>query len=144
MAIKMKHRHFKIGERVFNCDYNDSDLMGFGKIVLIDGKAEDGIIGEDTIVTLDMSENGNGETEEEGSNIYKIAPRISKKCGETICYEHNIFERGHNYPFYVPSNDENYYKFELAAMADVNSGYKDPYHCDEGADKQYCAAHKND
>ena len=111
--MKMQHRHFRIGERVFNCDYNDTDLFGFGKIVLINGKAEDGIVDEDTIVTLDMSENGNGETEEEGSNIYKIAPRISKKFGEEICYEHNIFERGHAYPFYVPRCDENYYRSEL-------------------------------
>lgn len=111
--MKMKHRFFRIGERVFNCDYNSPDLMGFGRISLINGKAEDGVIGYDDIVTLDMSENGNGETQEEGHRIYKIAPRISKKCGETICYEHNKFERGHNYPFYVPANDENYYRFEL-------------------------------
>ena len=109
--MKMKHRYFRIGERVFNCDYNDSDLMGFGRIVLINGKAEDGVINEDTIVTLDMSENGNGETEEEGSNIYKIAPRISKKVRETVCYEHN--ETEDNYPFYIPANDENYFRFEL-------------------------------
>ena len=113
MAIKMKHRFFRIGERVFNCNYRERDLFGFGKIVLIDGKAEDGIVNEDTIVTLDMSENGNGENQETGKRIYKIAPRISKKVGEIVCYEHNIFECGHNYPFYVPANDENYYRFEL-------------------------------
>ena len=111
--MKMKHRHFKIGERVFNCDYNHFDLNGFGKIVLIDGKAEDGIVDEDTIVTLDMSENGNGENQTMGDMVYKIAPRISKKVGEDVCYEHNVFERGHNYPFYIPRNDENYYRFEL-------------------------------
>ena len=111
--MKKSKRFFRIGERVFNCDYNDTDLMGFGKIVLINGKAEDGIIDEDTIVTLDMSENGNGETESEGRIIYKIAPRISKKIGEVVCYEHNQFERGYNYPFYMPSNDENYFRFEL-------------------------------
>ena len=113
MAIKMKHRFFRIGERVFNCNYREPDLLGFGKIVLIDGKAEDGIVNEDTIVTLDMSENGNGENQETGDRIYKIAPRISKKVGEIVCYEHNVSERGHNYPFYVPANDENYYRFEL-------------------------------
>ena len=47
MAIKMKHRFFRIGERVFNCDYNDTDLMGFGKIVLINGKAQDKVIFDD-------------------------------------------------------------------------------------------------
>jgi hypothetical protein len=114
--IKMQHRHFKIGERVFNCNYKESDLCGFCKILLIDGKAEDGIITENTIVTLDMSENGNGEIEELGERIYKIAPRISKKVGTEVCYEHNVFERGHNYQFYVPSRDENYYDFELDAL----------------------------
>ena len=113
MAIKMAHRHFKIGERVFNCDYHNRDLFGYGRILLINGKDEDGIVDEDTIVTLDMSENGNGETEEYGENIYKIAPRISKQIGETVCYEHNKFENGHNYEFYMPANDENYYRFEL-------------------------------
>lgn len=111
MKIKKQHRHFKIGERVFNCNYNESDLFGYGKILLINGKDEDGIIDEDTIVTLDMSENGNGETEEHGDRIYKIAPRISKQIGETVCYKH-CFTTG-NYPFYMPSNDENYYRFEL-------------------------------
>lgn len=111
--MKMKHRHFKIGERVFVCNYNEPDLMGYGRIALINGEDEDGIIDEDTIVTLDMSENGNGETEECGNRIYKIAPRLSKKCGVTICYEHNIFKRGRNYPFYAPDSDENYFRFEL-------------------------------
>lgn len=111
--MKKSKRFFRIGERVFNCDYNDADLMGFGKIVLINGKAEDGIIDENTIVTLDMSENGNGENRTRGDMVYKIAPRISKKVGEVVCYEHNQFERGHNYPFYIPANDENYYRFEL-------------------------------
>lgn len=122
--MKMKHRHFKIGERVFNCNYREPDLFGFGKILLINGKDEDGIIDEDTIVTLDMSENGNGETEEHGDSIYKIAPRISKQVGEEVCYEHNVFERGHNYPFYLPRNDENYYRFELT-LAWRKTNFKD-------------------
>lgn len=109
--IKIKHRFFRIGERIFNCDYNSPDLMGFGRIALINGKAEDGFIGYDDIVTLDMSENGNGETESEGSIIYKIAPRISKKIGEVVCYEHRTIIG--NYPFYMPNSDENYYRFEL-------------------------------
>lgn len=112
-TMKMKHRHFKIGERVYNCDYNNLDLSGFGKIVFINGKAEDGIIDEDAVVTLDMSENGKGETKTIGKKVYKIASRISKKVGEDVCYEHNLFERGHNYPFYIPRNDENYCRFEL-------------------------------
>lgn len=108
--IKRNKRFFRIGERVFNCNYNESDLFGFGRVVLINGKAEDGIVDDDTIVTLDMSENGNGENEETGDRIYKIAPRLSKKIGETICYEHN---KDVDYPFYMPSNDENYYRVEL-------------------------------
>ena len=111
--MKKSHRYFRIGERVFVCDYNDTDLMGFGTISLINGKAESGIIDENAIVTLDMSENGNGETEQEGNNIYKIAPHISKKVGEVVCYEHRQFKKGYNYPFYVPANDENYFRFEL-------------------------------
>lgn len=109
--MKKSKRFFRIGERVFNCDYNDTDLMGFGKIVLINGKAQGKEIFDDDIVTLDMSENGNGETESEGSIIYKIAPRISKKIGEVVCYEHHTTIG--NYPFYMPSNDENYYRVEL-------------------------------
>lgn len=111
MKKSKRLRFFRIGERVYNCDYYNTDLMGFGKIVLIDGKDEDGMVLEDTIVTLDMSENGNGETQECGSHIYKIAPRISKQVGEIVCYEHN--QTQDNYPYFIPANDENYFKFEI-------------------------------
>lgn len=110
MAIKMKHRFFRIGERVFNCDYKHSDNFDFGVISNINGKPESQVINEDDVVRIVI---GDKVVETKGRNVYKIAPRISKKVGEIVCYEHNGFERGHNYPFYVPANDENYYRFEL-------------------------------
>lgn len=108
--IKMKHRHFKIGERVFNCDYKHSDNFGFGVISSINGKPESQVINADDVVRIVINDR---VVETKGSNVYKIAPRISKQVGEVVCYEHNVFERGHNYPFYLPRNDENYYRFEL-------------------------------
>ena len=108
--IKMKHRHFKIGERVFNCDYKHSDNFGFGVISSINGKPESQVINADDVVRIVINDR---VVETKGSNVYKLAPRISKQVGEVVCYEHNVFERGHNYPFYLPRNDENYYRFEL-------------------------------
>ena len=43
--MKMKHRYFKIGERVFNCDYKHSDNFDFGVISQINGKPESQIVG---------------------------------------------------------------------------------------------------
>ncbi len=108
--MKMKHRHFKIGERVFNCDYKHSDNFGFGVISQINGKPENQVVGADDVVRIVINDK---VVETKGSNVYKIAPRISKQVGEEVCYEHNVFERGHNYPFYLPRNDENYNRFEL-------------------------------
>ena len=108
--MKMKHRYFKIGERVFNCDYKHSDNFDFGVISQINGKPESQIVGADDVVTIVINDR---VVETKGSNVYKIAPRISKQVGEVVCYEHNVFEHGQNFPFYIPRNDENYYRFEL-------------------------------
>ena len=43
-TMKMKHRYFKIGERVFNCDYKHSDNFDFGVISNINGKPESQVI----------------------------------------------------------------------------------------------------
>ena len=108
--IKMQQRYFKIGERVFNCDYKHGDNFGFGVISQINGKSESKVVCADDVVRIVINDR---VVETKGSNVYKIAPRISKQVGEVVCYEHNVFERGHNYPFYLPRNDENYYRFEL-------------------------------
>lgn len=108
-SIKNKYRYFTIGERIYNCDYQNTTLMGFGTITNINGKEKDGFImgGDFAVIKLE-----NGETiTANGENIYKIAPRVSKRCGEIVCYEHN--ETEYNYPYYMPSNDENYFAFEL-------------------------------
>ena len=107
--IKMRHRYFRIGERVFNCDYDERDNFAFGIISNINGKPENQVIKADDVVRIVI---GNRVVETNGSNVYKIAPRISKKVGETICYEHKCFV-GVNYPFYAPNADENYFRFEL-------------------------------
>lgn len=108
--MKKKHRYFRIGERVFVCTER---TMNFGTILSINGREENGVIGESDCVNVNMRETNGTIVAANGESIYKIAPRISKKVGEIVCYEHHTFERGHNYPFYMPSNDENYYRFEL-------------------------------
>ena len=119
--MKMKHRHFKIGERVFNCDYKHSDNFDFGVISQINGKPESQVVGVDDVVRIVINDR---VVETKGSNVYKIAPRISKQVGEVVCYEHNVFERGHNYPFYLTRNYENYYRFELT-LAWRKTNFKD-------------------
>lgn len=107
----MKRRHFKIGELVFNCDYREEDNFDFGRILLIDGKAEDAEITEDSIVTLAMKHNDfMGENECYGDEIYKICKSLTKKIGEVICFE---YHKDIDYPYYIPSADENYYRTEL-------------------------------
>ena len=108
--MKTSKRFFRIGERVYNCNYKDYKNMAFGVISQINGKPENGVILANDKVRLVI---GDKIIDTIGDMIYKIAPRISKKVGEIVCYEHHTFERGHNYPFYMPSNDENYYRFEL-------------------------------
>ena len=108
--MKTSKRFFRIGERVYNCNYKDYKNMAFGVISQINGKPENGVILANDKVRLVI---GDEIIDTIGDMIYKIAPRISKKVGEIVCYEHHTFERGHNYPFYMPSNDENYYRFEL-------------------------------
>lgn len=111
--IKRSRRYFRIGERVFNCDPNEMDNKDFGIILLINGKEEDGLVGEDDIVTLAMEHNDyKGENECHGDYIYKICKSLSKKCDVEICFEH-IKEI--DYPYYVPAYDENYYRIELPA-----------------------------
>ena len=106
--MKKTNRFFRIGERVFNCDYNNSKNHGFGVIVQINGKSKNGniLFGDDVSLMI-----GDRVIITSGENVYKIAPRISKKVGEIVCYEHRTTMG--NYPFYMPSNDENYYRIEL-------------------------------
>lgn len=121
MKKSKRNRYFRIGERVYNCDYIETKYMGFATIVDIDGVAENGYIMEENIPTIRMEETGEVITGI-GCNIYKIAPRISKKCGETVCYEHN--ETQDNYPYFIPANDENYFKFELGALSKMVDVFK--------------------
>lgn len=105
-------RFFRIGERVFNCDYHEEDNFDFGKILLINGKAEDALVGEDDIVTLAMEHNDfTGENECYGDNIYKICRSRTERNGVEVCFEHH---KEIDYPYFVPANDENYYGIELA------------------------------
>lgn len=105
---KNNKRFFRIGERVFNCDYNNSENHGFGTISQINGSPENKRVFDGDVVRLVM---GDRVVETNGENVYKIAPRISKNIGEVVCYEHHTTIG--NYPFYMPSNDENYYRCEL-------------------------------
>ena len=106
--MKNNKRFFRIGERVFNCDYNNLNNFGFGTISQINGNPENKRVFDGDVVRLVM---GDRVVETNGENVYKIAPRISKKIGEVVCYEHHTTIG--NYPFYMPSNDENYYRCEL-------------------------------
>lgn len=38
--------------------------------------------------------------------------------GERVCFEHKCLydDEDHKYPYYIPANDENYFKFELDRM----------------------------
>lgn len=110
--IKMKHRKFRYGERVFVCDYESQDNVGFGVLVSVDYTPKKNVLYGGSVAGVVLESTGE-KVEVFGHKVYKIAPRISQKVGEVVCYEHNIFERGHNYPFYIPNNDENYYRFEL-------------------------------
>ena len=114
--ITKGRRYFRIGELVFNCNYVESDNFDWGKILLIDGKDEDGLVTEDSIVTLAMEHNDfKGENQCYGDNIYKLCKSISKLTGERVCFEHKDFstDGGVKYPFYIPSCDENYFRIEL-------------------------------
>ena len=111
-AIKMKHRKFRYGERVFVCDYENRDNIGFGKLISVDYTPNKNVIYGGSVATIELEETGE-KVNVLGHKVYKIAKRISEKVGDVVCYEHVIFERGHNYPFYLPNNDENYYRFEL-------------------------------
>ena len=110
--IKMKHRKFHNGERVFVCDYDNSKNFGFGKLEEVNYTPKKNVIYGESVATVVLEETGE-RVHILGYKIYKIAPRISKKIGEIVCHEHTIFERGHNYQFYMPSSDENYLRFEL-------------------------------
>lgn len=126
MAKKVKDitkskRYFRIGELVYNCNYarGEEDNFDWGKILLINGKEKDGLVDEDTIVTLAMEHNNfKGENECYGENIYKICKRQTKMVGERVCFEHKCLydDKDHKYPYYIPGNDENYSKFELDRM----------------------------
>lgn len=107
--IKMAHRNFRIGERVFVCDYENQNNFGFGKLVAVNYTPKKNVIYSASVATI-VLENGK-KINIMGDKVYKIAPRISKKIGEVVCYEHHTTIG--NYPFYMPSNDENYYRVEL-------------------------------
>lgn len=110
--MKMTHRKFRIGERVFVCNYENTKNSGFGTLVAVNYTPKKNTIYSDSVATIVLEESGK-KINIMGDKVYKIALRISKKVGEDVCYEHNVFERGNNYPFYLPRNDENYYRFEL-------------------------------
>ena len=105
--IRMKHRKFHYGERVFVCDYENTDNFGFGKLISVDYTPKKNVIYGGSVAKVVLEENGQ-EVDVMGHKVYKIAPRISKQWGEVVCHEHVIFERGHNYKYYLPNNDENY------------------------------------
>ena len=114
--ITKSRRYFRIGEIVFNCTSCEEDNFDFGKILLINGKEEDGLVDEDTIVTLAMKHNDYaGENEVYGNNCYKLCKKWTKLTGEPVCFEHIKMED--MYPFYIPRADENYFRIELRAIA---------------------------
>lgn len=101
-------RYLEIGQRVFCCDYADTDMMGYGIVIEIGGETKDSEIYDDTAILLKM---GNGITENEvyGSQVYIIDQILSDKIGEIVCYEHANL----GYDYYMTSNDENYMLGEL-------------------------------
>lgn len=113
---KMK-RTLHIGERIW-CDEpneDEADLCGLGTITLINGKAEDYTIedesGEwDTIVTVELDGHC-GECEEEAIHIYQIDNEQSARVGGVVCLEHWV----EDYPYYVPELGENFFEFEMGA-----------------------------
>ena len=108
--IKMRNRKFHRGERVFVCDYENNENMGFGKLISVNYTPKKFTIYGGSVATIVLEKSGK-EVNILGHKVYKIAPRISKRVGEVVCYEHNMV--GSNYPYYMPNNDENYYRFEL-------------------------------
>lgn len=113
MTKNRNRRFFKIGERVFNYAANEPDNYDYGKILLINGKNEDGIIDDETIVTLAMEHNDyTGENEVYGDCVYKICKAWSDKFKETICYNHK--KKGFNY--FVPAVDYEYTRKELVEI----------------------------
>lgn len=114
--ITKSRRYFHIGEIVFNCNNCELDNMDFGRILLINGKEEDALVDEDSIVTLAMKHNDyEGENECYGDNIYKLCKKWTYETGEPVCFEHIDMED--KYPFYVPRADENYFRIELDSIA---------------------------
>lgn len=116
--ITKSRRYFRIGELVFNVNYarGEEDNFDFGKILLINGKEEDGLVGEDDIVTLAMKHNDYaGENEVYGNNCYKLCKKWTKLTGEPVCFEH--IEMENKYPFFIPRADENYFRIELERLA---------------------------
>lgn len=101
-------RYLEIGQRVFNCDYADTDMMGYGIVMEIGGETKGAEIYDDTVILLKM-ENGITENEVYGSQVYIIDQLLSDKIGETVCYEHANL----GYDYYMPSNDGNYMLGEL-------------------------------
>jgi len=114
--IRKSRRFFHIGELVFNCCTRERDNFDWGRILLINGKDEDGLVDEDSIVTLAMEHNDfKGENECYGDEIYKMCKSMTKLTGERVCFEHKDFRAsgGARYPYYIPSCDENYFSVEL-------------------------------
>jgi len=105
--IRMAHRKFRNGERVFVCDYENEENTGFGKLVNVTFTPDKNVIYIGSVATIKLEKTGQ-EVSVLGYKVYKIAPRVSKQWGEIMCYEHINFGRGHNYRYYMPSNDENY------------------------------------
>lgn len=105
----MVQHELKIGQIIYD-DYSDC----WGKIKLINGKAEDAIVstGEE-IITFEHLETK--EIRKECS--WLIYPLVEGRTfqGENVCHEINrdIYETKMKYEYYSPLRKENCFEFEL-------------------------------
>ena len=76
----MKHRFFRIGERVFNCDYKHSDNFDFGVISNINGKPESQVINEDD--SKELEKVFNDESVDDQDYIEKFYDMVYKRVRE--------------------------------------------------------------
>lgn len=110
-------RVFTIGERVF---YEDDHESGWGKIVLINGRANLGqdICSDDCgdIITI-QKEGCRSEIETTPSHIYHVAQERTL-YGNPVVWEHH---EDIEYPFFCPALDEHCYHTELDPSEDEGS-----------------------
>ena len=101
-------REFKKGEKIFNYDWQEKDLHGFGE-VLMDAETNY----EDSIVLIKA--NHSGEIEAQAEMVYKVAEnRICRKCGCVVCHEH--YKTFEDIPYFCPSCDEGMFDFETTEL----------------------------